>query len=195
LEWSFYAYAGVSELEGELMAKLKKCRHCGHMIAKKADKCPNCGGKNKRTSLFTKFVAAGFCVIAIMAYLGGKSRDSSKREESTSKIDEKYLLKHRLNPKVVEYKRELNKAQTICNSLIQKKYPRLRRVPISRKNILLGYKDGELGQHGFKGSGKKAASGLAKDIKFRWTWSLGSGSNLKCLIMRDDTYSVKVSRL
>lgn len=35
------------------MAKLTQCKDCGNQISKNAASCPNCGAKNKRTSIVT----------------------------------------------------------------------------------------------------------------------------------------------
>ncbi len=42
------------------MAKLIKCKHCKHQIARKAKSCPSCGGSNKKTSLL------GYCIMFFM---------------------------------------------------------------------------------------------------------------------------------
>lgn len=55
------------------MAKLTQCKDCGHNISKNANSCPNCGAKNKRTSILTWLVLIFIGIPILMAIFGGAS--------------------------------------------------------------------------------------------------------------------------
>ena len=93
-----------------------------------------------------------------------------------------------------KYSAELTKAQTVCNSVIPQKFGRILKRVNPQKNILLGYKDETIGQIGYGGSGKKVVNALPKGVHFRWTWSLGDGRFIKCLIMSDRSYKISLER-
>ena len=59
---------------------LVACKECGKKISKKAEVCPNCGFKPKRTSLFTKIVAIVIGVPFVLGIIGaviGSNTESS----------------------------------------------------------------------------------------------------------------------
>lgn len=39
------------------------CEHCGHMIARDAKFCPNCGGTNKKRMSTGKIVLIAICLV------------------------------------------------------------------------------------------------------------------------------------
>ena len=54
------------------MKKLVKCKSCGADIAKSANRCPNCGAKQKKHIFLITLLIVLFC-IAIIAVLGSSS--------------------------------------------------------------------------------------------------------------------------
>ena len=94
-----------------------------------------------------------------------------------------------------KYSSELTNAQIVCNSVIPQKFGDILSEAKPRKNILLGYKDGTIGQIGYKGSGKRVPASLSKDVRFRWTWSLPNGRFIKCLILDNGTYKISIEKL
>lgn len=140
-------------------------------------------------------------------YANDKARElvqkfpSDEHKKLQTEIEKEYLDKYsvkeidlKTKSEIRKYKAELNSAQLTCNSVIPQKFPKIYKK--ATKNILMGYRDGELGQHGYKGSGKKVLWLPAEGVKFRWTWSIeGSGYFIKCLIMNDKTYRISMESL
>lgn len=56
---------------------LVACKECGKEISKKAEACPHCGFKPKRTSLFTKIVAVVFVLPVFLAVMFGAGQSGS----------------------------------------------------------------------------------------------------------------------
>lgn len=88
---------------------------------------------------------------------------------------------------------KINKEELVSkidsNDFQIKKYSKIINSNDISKNILFGYKDGKLGQLGFKGSKNKIQLIDVPKLKFRWTWSIkNTGKFIKCLIMKDDSY-------
>lgn len=59
---------------------LTKCKECGHEISKNAVSCPNCGAKNKHTTIFTKIVAVFFSVVFLMTVIGQCSSNTQSQK-------------------------------------------------------------------------------------------------------------------
>lgn len=64
---------------------LIKCKACGHMISKSAKSCPQCGHKNRHTSLFTWIVAGIFAYIFISAGFNLNNQDQKKEKATPPK--------------------------------------------------------------------------------------------------------------
>ena len=62
------------------MAKLTQCKDCGNQISKNAASCPNCGAKNKRTSIVTWLVLIFIGIPVLIAVFSGASNDTQPDE-------------------------------------------------------------------------------------------------------------------
>jgi hypothetical protein len=71
-------------------ANLKPCKHCGHMMAKSAKVCPNCGGKNK-PPIYKRPWFIAIAVIFVLGLIGsiggGKSSNSGSSSTTSSKTE------------------------------------------------------------------------------------------------------------
>lgn len=65
---------------------MTNCKECKSEISDKAESCPKCGAKIKRTSLFTKLVLI-FIIIGVVGSIWGNSQ-SSKRQQETAQIEQ-----------------------------------------------------------------------------------------------------------
>ncbi|WP_352338288.1 hypothetical protein [Psychrobacter sp. 16-MNA-CIBAN-0192] len=65
------------------MSKLINCKDCGNQISKNAKSCPNCGAKNKRTSIITWLALIFLGIPFLMGIFGSISDNSSADEEET----------------------------------------------------------------------------------------------------------------
>lgn len=61
------------------MAKLINCKDCGAQISKNANSCPQCGAKNKKTSIITWLVLIFIGVPFLWSILNGASSDKAPR--------------------------------------------------------------------------------------------------------------------
>ena len=59
------------------MAKLTQCKDCGNQISKNAASCPNCGAKNKRTSIVTWLVLIFIGIPILIAVFSGAGDDTA----------------------------------------------------------------------------------------------------------------------
>lgn len=62
------------------MSKLINCKDCGNQISKNAKSCPNCGAKNKRTSIIT-WLALIFIGIPFLMGIFGSISDNSSNDD------------------------------------------------------------------------------------------------------------------
>lgn len=58
------------------MAKLIQCKDCGNQISKNAATCPNCGAKNKRTSIVTWLALLFIGIPVLWSVFSGASNDT-----------------------------------------------------------------------------------------------------------------------
>jgi hypothetical protein len=56
--------------------KLRLCKDCGNQISKRADACPHCGAKIKRTS-FLALIGAVFGALFLIVFIGGLVMEAS----------------------------------------------------------------------------------------------------------------------
>jgi Zn finger protein HypA/HybF involved in hydrogenase expression len=66
------------------MAQLIQCKDCGNQISKNAKSCPNCGAKNKRTSVIT-WLALVFIGLPFLWSIFSGASNSSKPLEAVEK--------------------------------------------------------------------------------------------------------------
>lgn len=62
---------------------MMKCKECGNEISDKADSCPKCGAKVKRTSFLTKIVA-GMIGIGVVMSIYGSISAGNQRERAAA---------------------------------------------------------------------------------------------------------------
>ena len=74
----------------KIAPNVRACQDCGHMIGKSAERCPQCGGKNKRgTSPVGVFVAL-LVVVMLVSFYGSESEKAAAengRTEPKSVVD------------------------------------------------------------------------------------------------------------
>ena len=58
------------------MAKLIQCKDCGNQISKNAASCPNCGAKNKQTSIITWLALIFIGIPVLWSVFNGASNES-----------------------------------------------------------------------------------------------------------------------
>jgi hypothetical protein len=182
------------------MSQLVNCTHCGQeILVKKTNVCPKCGGKIKQAGFASNVfelafkMIVGFVLLCFVGFLAiwFLTVSTDKKKPKLTKVQAE--KQKQIEVKVKKYIEELSDAQTICNSVIPQKFPRLGSVS---KNILIGHLDSKLGQHGYKGSGKKVRFGLPKGVHFRWTWTIdGSSKFIKCLVLANGKYQVTLESL
>lgn len=71
------------------MANLIQCKDCGNQISRNAESCPNCGAKNKKTSIITWLALIFIGIPVLWSVFSGASNDSdttSLETESTSTV-------------------------------------------------------------------------------------------------------------
>lgn len=68
------------------MAKLINCKDCGHQISKNAASCPDCGAKNKRTSIITWLALIFIGIPVLIAVFSGAADDT--QPEPVAEVDE-----------------------------------------------------------------------------------------------------------
>ena len=61
---------------------MTKCKECGNEISSKADSCPKCGAKVKRTSAFTKFVLVLIVTGVVGSIIGTIQRSGEQAEQA-----------------------------------------------------------------------------------------------------------------
>ena len=68
------------------MAKLIQCKDCGNQISKNAESCPNCGAKNKRTSIITWLALIFIGIPVLWSVFSGAANDTPS--EPVAEADE-----------------------------------------------------------------------------------------------------------
>lgn len=70
------------------MAKLIQCKDCGNQISKNAASCPNCGAKNKKTSVVTWLVLIFIGLPMLMGIFNSAFNDDTASNEPQSLVSE-----------------------------------------------------------------------------------------------------------
>lgn len=78
------------------MARLRKCKDCGHQISKSADACPNCGRRLRRRwneiGPLTTFLIFGIILLFFLAALSSEASEYenlAKSNNFASRLDTK----------------------------------------------------------------------------------------------------------
>ena len=56
---------------------MKKCKECGHEVAKSAEKCPSCGATLKHKTNILTIIVGGVVLLILVGVLGGRSKKPS----------------------------------------------------------------------------------------------------------------------
>ena len=68
------------------MSKLIQCKDCGHQVSKNANSCPNCGAKNKQTSIITWLALIFIGIPVLWSVFSGAANDTPS--EPVAEVEE-----------------------------------------------------------------------------------------------------------
>lgn len=105
------------------MSKLINCKDCGNQISKNAKSCPNCGAKNKRTSIIT-WLALIFIGIPILwsVFSGASNSDnaSANAEPAEDKTPSPYETMTKFDVSENEFDSYVGSRVAVVQMLVRK---------------------------------------------------------------------------
>ncbi len=123
---------------------LKKCKECGQEVSTKADRCPNCGAKQKRKSIGC---GGALLILIVLGFIGSQFADfSHKAEEKKRAAQQAEIVKKKqeaFNNARIDFGQNINKHYEELKSLFHdKKYQEvLSKIAAFKKYKKFDYKD------------------------------------------------------